>query len=163
MIEVLLSDANPSLRRIGVQWIAEEKLTDLRPQVEAVLKTEPMTTDLFLATLAALEMLDGKDPQDFDQTPPGKYVLPLLSDPAAPPAVKAQALRLVDPADPGLTLELLKSLLASDDPTLRLEAVRSLAASPAKEAAAELVKLVSRRHISLAAGGSAGAPRPRGT
>lgn len=130
LASMTLCDSSPSVRRLAVQWAAEEKLTDLRPQVEAVLKSEPMTTDLFLATLAALEMLDGKDPKDFDQTPPGKYVFPLLSDPAAPPAVKAQALRLVDPADTGLTLDLLKTLLASDDPALRLEAVRSLAMSP---------------------------------
>lgn len=145
MIERLLAEPAPRLRRVGVQWAAEEKLTDLRPQVEAVLRSEPMTTDLFLATLAALELLDGRDPKDFDQTPPGQYVLPLLKDPAAPAAVKAQALRLVDPADEGLTLELLTSLLAEDDAALRLEAIRSLAMSPRPQAVKPLLELVRRR------------------
>ncbi len=145
MVERLLTEPSDLLRRVGVQWAAEEKLIDLRPQVEAVLTSEPMTTDLFLATLAALEMLDGKDPKDFDQTPPGKYVLPLLKDPATPAAVQAQALRLVDPADEGLTVDLLLSLLAGDDASLRLEAIRSLASSPRPEAVKPLVELIRRR------------------
>ncbi len=49
-----------------------------------------MTADLFLATLAALEMLDGRSPQDFDKTPPGKYVLPLLQKPETTDAVRTQ-------------------------------------------------------------------------
>jgi putative membrane-bound dehydrogenase-like protein len=145
VVAAALADSIPQVRRLAVQWAAEDRLIELRPQVEAVLKSEPMTTDLFLATLAALEMLDGKDPKDFDQTPPGKYVLPLLSDPAAPAAVKTQALRLVDPADPGLTLELLESLLASDDTALRLEAIRSLSGSLQPEAVPRLAELAQRR------------------
>ncbi|MCA9053031.1 MAG: c-type cytochrome [Planctomycetaceae bacterium] len=145
-VQQLLQEQSPRLRRLGVQWAAEERLSDLRPQVEAALKSEPMTSDLFLATLAALEMLDGKDPKDFDQTPPGKYVFPLLQDPAASPAVKAQALRLVDPADEGLTPDLLKSLLASDDPTLRLEAIRSLGMSPSPDAV-EILAATARRQL----------------
>jgi putative membrane-bound dehydrogenase-like protein len=121
-----LNDASPVVRRAAVQWAGEEPLSDLRPQVEAVLRSDPMTTDLFLATLAALELLDGKDPQDFDKTPPGKYVVPLLTDAQTPTAVKVQALRLVDPAADGLTPELLAPLLARGDAALRLEAVRTL-------------------------------------
>ena len=125
-----LEHADAAIRELAVQWAAEEGMTDLRPQVEAVLHTEPMTTDLFLATLAALEMLDGKDPKEFDQTPAGQYVLPLLKDADAPVSVKMQALRLVDPADAGLDGDLLEQLLASDDSALRLEAIRTLAVSP---------------------------------
>jgi putative heme-binding domain-containing protein len=146
-----MDDRDPGIRRLAVQWAAEEHMTDLRPQVEAVLKSEPMTTDLFLATLAALEMLDGKAPDQFDETPPGQYVLPLLADPAASAAVKAQALRLVDPADEGLTVALLESLFASDDAALRLEAVRSLALSPRPEAAPVLAKIAERRLLRAAA------------
>lgn len=68
-----------------------------------------------------------------------------MKDPAAPAAVKAQALRLVDPADEGLTLELLTSLLAEDDAALRLEAIRSLAMSPRPQAVKPLLELVRRR------------------
>lgn len=137
--------ASPSalVRRVAVQWAAEENMKDLCPQVEAVLKSEPMTTDLFLATLAALEMLDGKPPADFDKTPAGKYVLPLLKDDKTPAAVKAQALRLVDPIDPALAIPLLVSLSQSEDPQLKLEAVRSLSLCNRVEGMNPLVEIVA--------------------
>ncbi|MCA9045708.1 MAG: c-type cytochrome, partial [Planctomycetaceae bacterium] len=135
ILEVSLTARSPIVRRLAVQWVAEERLTQFRPQVEAVLKSDDMTSDLFLATLAALEMLDGKAPQDFDKTPPGKYVLPLLADSTTSAAVKRQALRLIDPADPALTAELLEPMLRSDDQQLRLEVLRTLAGSTLPEAA----------------------------
>jgi putative membrane-bound dehydrogenase-like protein len=123
-----LRDTDPQVRRAAVQWVAEENLTGFRPHVEAILDDakKPMTTDLFLATLAALEMLDGKSPKDFDKTPAGKYVLPLLKDAKRPAAVRRQALRLVDPTDPALDETLFANLLADDDKQLQLAAVRTL-------------------------------------
>lgn len=121
-----LNDPSPDVRRVAVQWVAEENLTDLRPQVEAILNGKNMTTDLFLATLAALEMLDGKSPKDFDKTPPAKYVLPLVKDDKRSPAVRAQALRLVDIDDKAISEKLFRELLKSKDYELRLEAIRTL-------------------------------------
>jgi putative membrane-bound dehydrogenase-like protein len=138
-----LQSSSPQIRRVAVQWAAEEKMTDLRPRVQAVLKSEPMTAELFLATLASLEMLDGKAPQDFDKTPPGKYVLPLLKDEATPLAVKTQALRLVDPTDPALDIKLVTQLARSENPQLKLEAIRTLALSNRPEAMDLLVEIVS--------------------
>ena len=40
-------------------------------------------------------MLDGVNPADFDKTPAGKYVLPILIDDDRPAAMHTQALRLV--------------------------------------------------------------------
>ena len=128
-----LLHADAEIRERAVQWTAEEAMTELRPEVEAVLHSEPMTTGLFLATLAALEMLDGKDPKDFDQTPAGQYVLPLLQDVDAADAVRVQALRLVDPADPALDAALFQQLLNTDDAPLKLEAIRTLAFSTLDE------------------------------
>ncbi|SFJ01394.1 PVC-type heme-binding CxxCH protein [Planctomicrobium piriforme] len=139
----LLKNMNPQIRRVAVQWAAEEDMKDLRPQVEAVLKSEPMTPELFLATLAALEMLDGKAPQDFDKTPPGKYVLPLLKDDKTPPAIRIQALKLIDPTDGSLGIDLLTKLSQSEDPQLKLEAVRTLALSNRPEAMNPLVEIVA--------------------
>jgi putative heme-binding domain-containing protein len=136
-----LSRPEPMLRRAAVQWAGEVRLRDLRPQVEAVLQSDAMTTDLFLATLAALELLDGKGPQEFDKTPPSKYVLPLLANDKTPTAVKVQALRLVDPADPALTGGLMQSLLTSPDFHLRLEAVRTLSLNPPDDAAGQLIDI----------------------
>ena len=133
-IEWGLRDESLVVRRAAVQWVAEEGLKEFRPQVAAILNDPGITSDLFLATLAALEMLDGVPPQEFDKTPASKYVVPLLKDANRPPAVRVQALRLASPADPALDAKLLKQLLTSDDFTLRLETLRTLQFSPLEEA-----------------------------
>jgi len=117
---------SPDVRRVAVQWVAEENLKQLKPQVEAVLNGKVMNADLFLATLAALEMLDGKSPKDFDKTPAGKYVLPLVKDRKRSPAVRAMALRLADPDDKRLGEQLFSELLQSKNAKLKTEAVRAL-------------------------------------
>lgn len=156
LLRVALADPDPDVRRLAVQWAAEEKLTELRPKLEAMFgpvregeapaepRTAPkpgsagaspsqaraMTPELFLATLAALEMLDGRNPADFDKTPAEQYVVPLLKDEKRSPAVRAQALRLVSPADKSLDAPFFASLLKSGDDALRLEAIRTLQLAP---------------------------------
>lgn len=129
LLRVALSDHDPDVRRLAVQWVAEEKLTDLKPRVAAMFDSKGMTTELFLATIAALEMLDGKKPEDFDKTPAEQYVVPLLKDEKRSPAVRAQALRLVSPTDKSLDAPFFASLLKSDHEPLRLETVRTLQAA----------------------------------
>lgn len=142
LLRVALNDHDPDVRRVAVQWVAEEKLIELRPRVEAVLSSPGMTSELFLATLAALQMLDGGNPADFDKTPPETYVLPLIKDPQKSATVRAQALRLVSPTDKLLNADLLKSLANADDQALRLEAVRTLqAANP--QVSAELLRSIA--------------------
>ncbi len=129
LVTLALSDHDADVRRVAVQWVAEEKLKELRPRVEAVLSSSGMTAELFLATLASLQMLDGGNPADFDKTPPENYVIPLIKDAQKSAAVRAQALRLVSPTDKTLSAVLLGGLAISDDKTLRLEAVRTLQAA----------------------------------
>ena len=109
-----------------MQWIAEDRLNEFRSNVEAVLNDPSTTADLFLASLAALEMLDGVKPEEFDKTPPGKYVLPIVNDGKGPPSVRALALRLVPPTEPELKPGVLAELARSADAGLRREAVRTL-------------------------------------
>ncbi len=142
LLRVALSDHDPDVRRLAVQWVAEEKLTDLKPRIAAMFDSKGMTTELFLATIAALEMLDGKKPEDFDKTPAEQYVVPLLKDDKRSPAVRSQALRLVSPTDKSLDAPLFASLLKSENETLRLETVRTLqAAKP--EIAGPLLRAVA--------------------
>jgi putative heme-binding domain-containing protein len=140
-----LEHADPLIRRMAVQWVAEEKLLELRPQVEAMFNQPAMSSDLFLAVLAALEMLDGVDPAKFDKTPAGKYVLPILLDDKRPAAVRAQALRLVEPDDPALKVELLAKLIAGEHRELRLEALRTLQGSRLPEASTLLTQMAIDR------------------
>jgi putative membrane-bound dehydrogenase-like protein len=144
LVALALERPEPMLRRAAVQWAGEVRLTELRPRVEAVLQSDPMTTGLFLATLAALELLDGKNPQDFDKTPASKYVLPLLKSTETPAAVKVQALRLVDPADPALTMHLFRPLLDSKDPQIILESLRTLQFSPRQDVVSVLMSFAEK-------------------
>ncbi|MCY2962412.1 MAG: c-type cytochrome, partial [Planctomycetota bacterium] len=138
-----LADPDPRVRQAAVQWVAEEKLSRLRPAVEGVFHSNGVTSELFLATLAALEMLDGANPADIDKTPAAQYVLPLVKDAKRPAGVRVQALRLVSPRDEALTTELFDSLWNADDAALRREAVRTWQTAKASDIQPRLLELAA--------------------
>ncbi len=124
-----LQSEDTDMRRVAVQWAAEEKLQELRPQVEAVLQSKNLTPDLFAATVAALEMLDGKDPKEFDRTgtPSWKYLKEILLDNSRSANLRVTVLRMIATESDKLTPEVLDELLSSDQPTrLRREVARTL-------------------------------------
>ena len=129
-----LLDESAAVRRSTVQAVAEKKLVALKPDVEKLLASEPMTEELFLATIASLEMLDGKSPQVFDQTPAAKYVLPLLKTNLDQPGIAIQAIRLANPQDSAEVAELLAGVVTGKHPlAIQQEALRTLAISPRPE------------------------------
>ncbi|HVJ86092.1 MAG TPA: HEAT repeat domain-containing protein, partial [Caulifigura sp.] len=132
------------VRRAAVQWAAEQRVKSLRRVIEECLSRWPMDRDLFLSIIAALEMLDGKDPKDFDKTPAGKYVIPLLKNEKAPPAVLVEALRLIDPDDGAVSVELLDRLIRHSDKQVHEEAVRTLAFRTRPDAVAPLMELAKK-------------------
>lgn len=140
LLKLALADPSPEVRRAAVQWAAEEKFTALKPQVEGAMNGA-VTRELFLATLAALEILDDKSPHEFDKTPPVQYLLKYARANDTPPAVRALALRMIPPAAPELPGDLLAELLRADDAALRLEAVRTLTEAPRRAAQSALVSL----------------------
>lgn len=134
-----LADTDAQVRRVTVQAVAEKKLTALRPAVEAVLTSEPMNEELFLATLAAIEMLNGKSPIDFDKTPAAKYVIPILKSSLDKPGIAIQAIRLAQPKESPEVAALLAGVVAGAHPLeLKREAIRSLTTSPTPEILAAL-------------------------
>ncbi len=115
---------------LGVQWVGEEHLTELRPEVEKVLASEPMTKDLFLACLATLQLLDGKPASEFEKTPPTKYMLEIVNDARRSPGLRARALAMLPAGTPELSDSLLKEFLHSSDAHLKRETVRTLQLAP---------------------------------
>ncbi len=121
------------VRRAAVQWAGEENLKELRPEVETVLASEPMTGDLFMACLASLSLLDGVAAAEFENAPPVQHVLPIVKDANRSALVRAIALRVLSPSLTELDAKLLGELVDSTDESLRREAVRTLAHSPISE------------------------------
>lgn len=156
-----LGDPDLVVRRAAVQWVAEERIKELRPRVAAVLDDPRLSADLFRTTLAALDMLDGGDPKRIDQTPPSQYVLPLLKDKQRPAGVRALALQLVDPSDNALGEPLFRELLSPGLPRLASEAVRTLGLSSRSFAADLLAGVASdtKRKTGLRADAVAGLGR----
>lgn len=137
----------PSSRFLAVQWIGEENLGQLRPEVEHVLSSEPMTTELFMACLASLSMIDGVTPKEFEKTPPSQYMIGIVESPARNASLRATALRMLSPSHEKLTGELLGSLLKSNDPTLQREVVRTLQHSPIPEREQLLVPIAANESL----------------
>jgi len=134
-----LADEDARVRRSTVQALAEKRLSALKPDVEKVLASEPMTEELFLATLASLEMLDGKSPVEFDKTPAANYVLPILRMSLDKPAVALQAIRLSQSKDSPEVAALLVGVVTGDHPlALKQEAIRTLVTAPTAETIAVL-------------------------
>ncbi|MGE3806709.1 MAG: PVC-type heme-binding CxxCH protein, partial [Gemmataceae bacterium] len=122
-----LKDADPQVRLLAVKWVADDSLSDFRPQLEAGLEDPKLSPPLYLGYATALARIEGKEVSDNKLA---DYFLARLADPAAPAALKAMALRLVPAGHKNLKLDLVRKLIESDDQDLRLEAVRLLCELP---------------------------------
>ncbi len=138
-----------ALRRLAVQWIGEENLSDLRPDVESLLADPHTTPDLFLACLATLQLLDGKPASEFEKNPPTQYIAAMVTEANRPAALRATALRMLPANATELTAPLMKELLSSPDESLRQEAVRTLAVSSLPEARELLLPIAANPQASL--------------
>jgi len=122
----LLADADPLVRFAAVQWVAESKLTQYRPQIVAGLQKGATTRQLFEASLAALDRLDSSKRGPEDESSGDKFVLRLLADRTTSSDVRARAIRSIRPENPELTTATLLELLGAEDLPTRLEVVRTL-------------------------------------
>ncbi len=122
-----LSGPDPTIRFGAIQWVGEHHLNAFRPRLLEGLSSPAITRELFQATLAALEMLDGRKRDVRDELAGEDYIAALLRDARTSPAVLRRGLRMLRPDHPVLTMSLLERLLRSPDESTRLEAVRSLA------------------------------------
>lgn len=140
----LLASPDESIQFIGVMWIGEKRLTEYRELLEGRLLSSGNSRRLFEATLAALEMLDGKKSSDPSKELGGDvYVLQLLKSEKTSPEVRRFALRMLKPEHEQLTVDLLTKLIHDGDEGVRLEAIRTLRARPDSERWQELREIAA--------------------
>ena len=125
-LTVALEDPDFTVRRTAIQWVGEARLPQFRPQIERQLSDARTTSDLFEASLASLELLDGAKRAARKEFSGADYALRLVRDERAADRVRALALRMVPPSHKGLDIQLLKRLMAARSAVLRDEAVRTL-------------------------------------
>lgn len=119
-----LTSNDPTVRFMAVKWAADSSISEVRPQLSALLNTTDLDLRTFLALHVALDRLDGK--QITDRPPPDKLIAKIL-DEKAPAVLRRLCLRLVDPNSSKLELRALVDLLKNQDEGLRLEVVRAIA------------------------------------
>lgn len=144
----LLNDPDVELRRMAVQWAAEEHLETLRDSVEALLSNPGTTPLLFQSVLAAVEMYRGTPGLAYEDRPSTQLLLPIVIDTKRPAMLRALALRLIDPRTPELKADLLKELLANESLELRTEAINTLLLSPPDNLADLLQPILTEQHQS---------------
>jgi putative membrane-bound dehydrogenase-like protein len=125
-----LADPDPRIRFAAIQWVGEHGLNEFRSTLQAALASSADARNLFEATLAALERLDGKARGLQDEIAGEDYVAALLKDERTTAPVLQQAIRMLRPNHPSLTLDRFNRLLANHSEPVRIEAVRSLSQSP---------------------------------
>ena len=122
-----VNDPDEEIRFLAAKWIADEKLTALRPQVVEALKDPKLSVRLYFAFTTALARLDGNDVNEGKMA---DYFFTRLTDADSSPALKIAALQLVPTTHKKLTLDVLGALVKDNDAGVRREAVRALSEHP---------------------------------
>jgi putative membrane-bound dehydrogenase-like protein len=130
LLPAFLESSDPAIRFAAIQWVGEERLEEHRDRLGAALSSGSLSREVFEATLAALEQLDGKTRDPRDERAGEDYVAAIVRDAQASATLVHRALRILRPDHPALTLSRYKRFLTSPEEAVRIEAVRSLSHSP---------------------------------
>ncbi|MBI3469144.1 MAG: c-type cytochrome [Planctomycetes bacterium] len=122
-----LRHRSEQMRFLTLKWIADERLSEFRSEVEQGLQSPQLTRELFAAHLAALERIDGAKIGDL---PDPKLVVPLLTSRTASPRLRAFALQMLPADHAAVSSDLLASLIKQPEEGLQLEAIRTISAAP---------------------------------
>ncbi len=144
-----LADPDPLIQFAAIQWVGEHRLEQFRPQLLAGLASSAATRNLFEATLAALERLDGKLRNPLNEMAGEDYIVALLTNSRTSAAVLERGLRMLRPSHPALTLDRLRRFVTGNAEGVAIEAVRTLSQSPSSARFAVLSKLATDRSASL--------------
>lgn len=121
----MLRDDDALVRSAAVQWIAEDQLVDLKPQLLETIAKGASSRQLMVAYVTALAKLDSAA-KPGGEIAGDDYLAKILVDPNVALPVRKRALRMIKPEHPALTVDFLKKAIESGDPLYQLEAVRAL-------------------------------------
>jgi len=141
----LLSDDDPRVRFVAIEWIGEERLLAFRDDLMRTLHSDQLSGSSLPAVLAALHLLDDRTIRTDFETNQAKIIGELLQRHDLAASVQARALRLLPASDASLSLARLATFLAQKDATVRLEAVRTLRESPRKGRTERLIAVANDR------------------
>lgn len=143
LVQQFLQDPDPEVRFLAAKWIADRKLTELRPALVEALKDPRLSIRLYFAYASALASIDNRSVHEGKMA---DFFLARLSDPKAGPALQVASLQLVPASHKKLTLEVLSNLLRSQDAGVRLEAVRLLNEHPDARRLPMLLEMAHDEH-----------------
>jgi putative membrane-bound dehydrogenase-like protein len=129
LVPRFLEDDDPRIRFAAIQWVGEHRLKDDRAPLMSGLSSDRLSRAAFEATLAAVEMLDGKARGPREEVAGEDFVADLVANPKTPTTALRHGLGMLRPDHPVLTLGRLQRFASCSDEGVRLEAIRSLAAS----------------------------------
>jgi putative heme-binding domain-containing protein len=135
VLPVAFRDPDRRVRFTAIQWVGEARLGQFRAEVERQLSDSKTTADLFEASLASLELLDGVKRSAKKEFSGADYALRLACDSQAADGVRAMALRIVPFDHKGLTFSQMNHLIQEGGPQLRFEAARTFRDLPFPDAA----------------------------
>ncbi len=125
LLHAALQDADADVQLFAVRWIAEAKLVDFRPPLQALARSNRISLPLFKATIAAIEWLDKGNTENAGRA---DYLARVLQQPGEyDVSIVAGALRGLPADHPQLTVERLGKFTNSTDARIQRTAVRSLA------------------------------------
>jgi len=136
----LLVDSDSEVRYVGIKWIADEALTQFRPQLAAQLNRDDLTRRDLMAVVAAMAEVNGHRKQEFSA---GDALLALALDSLKPSSLRALALHGVSVKHAGLTIDVLQELSGSEDFRIQQEAVRSLSTHADAARATPLIEIAT--------------------
>lgn len=163
----LLKTAGADARFLLIQWIGEGRKQEHRSIVEQQLVTAT-TPPMLDASLATLDLLNGREARAFDDGPPADLLMKLVTDSNTSTLLRRHALRRLPVGYPNVTVQQLVALANAGDEKLAVEAIRTLRDHPNRdERVHALTEMASdmRRPFSARAEAIAGlsAPSDRGT
>ncbi len=158
LLEKMLLHKSHQVNFLAVQWIAKSQLTKYRRHLTDSLSRPDLTPRLLVATLTALDMLDGGKPQSADHVGGRWYLERLVFGDKTPASTRAMGLRMLPADNPALKADAMKKLLEVDDERFRIEVVRTLRQGPIKERAAMLreIAMDEKQHVQVRAEAIAG-------